>query len=105
MQGVTFAILIKTFAVQEKLLPENPRLKRYLAHATLEKGIFMGVLIIFLGILGTIYALMLVNSGEFSQMEIPYTMRIVIPSVTFLATGFQIIFFSFFYSILKLKTR
>jgi glycosyltransferase involved in cell wall biosynthesis len=105
MQGVTFAILIKTFAVQEKLLPENPRLKRYLAHATLEKGIFLGVFIIFLGILGTIYALMLVNSGEFSQMEIPYTMRIVIPSVTFLATGFQIIFFSFFYSILKLKTR
>jgi glycosyltransferase involved in cell wall biosynthesis len=105
MQGVTFAILIKTFAVQEKLLPENPRLKRYLAHATLEKGIFLGIFIIFLGVLGTIYAVMLVTSGEFSQMEIPNTMRIVIPSVTFLATGFQVIFFSFFYSILKLKTR
>ncbi len=103
IQGVSFAILTKVFAVQEKLLPEHKRLNKLLKYATLEKGIFLGFVIFMIGLGGVIISLLLVERGWFANMSISSSMRIVIISSTLLITGFQIIFSSFFYSILKLK--
>ncbi len=104
MQSVSFAILTKTFAVHQGLLPEHPVLSKMLQFMTLEKGILIGGLMMILGIIGTLYALSLVGSGEFNNFGISSTMRLVIVSVTFLMIGSQLIFSAFFYSILALKT-
>lgn len=104
-QLVSFAILTKTFAVQEKLLPAHPKLNKILKHTTLEKGIIVGGLFVLIGFGGTIYAISLLESGEFNKIGITNSMRIVIFSITFLIFGFQIIYSSFFYSILKLKLK
>lgn len=104
-QLVSFAILIKTFAVQEKLLPAHPKLNKLLQHATLEKGILVGGLLVLVGIGGSIYSLILLESGKFQELGITNTMRIVISAITLLIFGFQVIYSSFFYSILKLKLR
>jgi hypothetical protein len=104
-QSVTFALLTKTFAVQEQLLPEHHRLKKLMKKATLEKGMLLGALMIIAGLGGTVYSLYLLKAGRFQPVNIQYTMRIVITSITLLSMGFQVIFSSFFYSILKLKIR
>ncbi|ROL61850.1 glycosyltransferase family 2 protein [Bacteroidetes/Chlorobi group bacterium ChocPot_Mid] len=103
MQGVSFAVLTKVFAVQEELLPEHPRLNRLLKYATLEKGIFIGMIIFICGMAGVIFSLVLLERGWFKDLSISNTMRIVITSATLLIVSFQIFFSSFFYSILKLK--
>ncbi len=102
-QGVSFAILTKVFAVQEKLLPEHPQLNRLLKFATLEKGLIIGGSIFIIGFFGVIFSLFLLERGYFAYLNISQTMRVVIVSATLIIVSFQIIFFSFFYSILKLK--
>lgn len=104
-QGVSFAILTKVFAVQEKLLPEHKRLNKLLRYATLENGLIFGAFIFLLGFLGVIFSLFLLGRGYFSYLNISQTMRVVIISTTLIIVSFQVIFFSFFYSILKLKFR
>lgn len=103
VQGVSFAILTKVFAVQEELLPEHTKLNNLLKYATLEKGIFLGILIFLVGFGGVVFSLFLLQRGWFKELSISNTMRIVIISATLLIVSFQIIFSSFFYSILKLK--
>jgi len=102
-QGVSFAILTKVFAVQEELLPEHRRLNKLLKYATLEKGIFIGIVIFLIGFGGVLFSLVLLERGWFKELSINSTMRIVIISATLLMVSFQIFFSSFFYSILKLK--
>ncbi len=105
LQSVSFAIFSKFFAMNEKLLPENPRLNKILKYFTLEKGVFIGLIFILAGILGSVYAIFLVGKGIFNLLGITTTMRLVIVSTTALLIGFQIIFASFFISILNLKLK
>ena len=103
-QMVSFAVLIKIFAVQEKLLPVHHRLNKLMKHATLEKGLLVGGILILAGLGGSVYTVYLLETGRFSDMGITNSMRIVISAITLMIFGFQVIYSSFFYSILKLKT-
>ncbi len=105
LQSVSFSVLSKFFAVNEKILPENSRLKRILNKFTLERGVVLGFIFILGGLFGSIYAVVLLQEGIFNVLGITTTMRIVIISITALLIGFQIIFASFFYSILQLKIK
>jgi glycosyltransferase involved in cell wall biosynthesis len=105
VQSLAFAVLSKVFAMDEKLLPQHPRLNKMLKFMTLERGLIIGALLGLLGIIGSLYAVFLLETGEFRGLGITHTMRIVILSVTFLLLGSQIIFTSFFYSILRLKLK
>lgn len=105
LQSVSFAIFSKFFAMNEKLLPENQKLKKLLNYFTLEKGVIVGSIFILAGLAGSIYAVVLVGEGIFNVLGITTTMRIVIISTTALLIGFQIIFSSFFFSILQLKLK
>ncbi len=104
-QTVIFAIFSKTFAVHEKLLPTNPKIDKILNSITLEKGMLIGSIMILLGLAGSIYSIMIWDEGSFFQYGITITMRIVIASVTLLILGFQVIFSSFFFHMLKLNTK
>lgn len=104
-QSVSFAILVKIFAVHEKLLPVHRNLQKILSKATLEKGLMIGGLLIIAGLAVSLYSLFLLQSGGFQGIGIQGTMRIVISAITLLNIGFQIVFSSFFYSILMLKLR
>lgn len=104
-QSVSFAILSKIFAVQEKLLPQHERLDKLLSYFSLEKGLILGGILVLFGLAGTAYALYLLLGGNFPELGISFTMRIIIPSVTLIILGSQVIFTSFFYIILGLKLR
>ena len=104
-QTVTFSMFTKAFAMSEGLLPDDYRLKRLFRYLSLEKGLILGGLLVLLGLGGSGYALKLWQSTAFGSLNPEQTMRIVIPSVTCLALGFQVVFSSFFLSVLGLKRR
>ncbi|GBL16005.1 putative glycosyltransferase [Microcystis aeruginosa NIES-1211] len=102
-QIVSFAIFTKAFAISEGLLPEDRKLRRFLRYINLEVGLIIGVILFLLGIGGSVYALYTWNAQLYGALDPAVTMRIVIPSVTALALGVQVIFSSFFLSVLGLK--
>jgi hypothetical protein len=104
-QIVTFAIFTKAFAISEGLIPEDSRLRQFFRYIKLEVGLIIGFILLLIGIGGTIFALITWKSAKFGSLDPLVTMRIVIPSVTSLALGVQVIFSSFFLSVLGLKRR
>lgn len=104
-QIVSFAIFTKAFAISEGLLPEDRKLRRFLRYINLEVGLIIGVILLVLGMGGSLYALYIWNARLYGALDPAVTMRIVIPSVTALALGVQVIFSSFFLSVLQLKRK
>jgi glycosyltransferase involved in cell wall biosynthesis len=104
-QVVSFAIFTKAFAISEGLMPEDPRLKRFFRYIDLEVGLILGGVLLMVGTIGSIYAFSTWEATSFGSLDPATTMRIVIPSVTCLALGFQVIFSSFFLSVIGLKRR
>ncbi len=104
-QAVIFAIFTKTFAVHEKLIPYNPQIELILGKLSLEKGLFAGFVLILAGIAALIYAVVIWHQGQFFEVGITITMRIVISSSTLLILGFQLVFSSFFFNVLQLNTK
>jgi len=104
-QTVLFAILAKTFAVAERLVPENLFLNRFYKVMTLEKGILLGAVVMLAGLFLLSEAVHQWQEAGFGNLDYSRTMRWVIPGVTLVAIGFQSILFGFFASILGLARK
>jgi glycosyltransferase involved in cell wall biosynthesis len=104
-QLVAFAVFTKVFGITEGLLPEDPRLNRAFAYIRLETGLIVGALLVLCGIAGSLFALSTWARSSFGPMNSESMLRIVMPSVFALTLGPQVIFSSFFLSILGLRRR
>jgi len=104
-QALVFALFTKMFAISEGLLPEDPRLNGLFRIVTLERGIVVGVLLLLAGLAGSIYAVSFWDERSFGPLDPSKTLRIIIPSITSLILGCQIVLSSFFLSVLGLKRR
>lgn len=103
-QAVIFSVLTKIFAISEGLLPEDEKLE-FLRPLSLEKGLIAGVLLILIGIVGSIASVISWKNQGFGSLNPSDTLRIIIPSVTAIALGLQSVFASLFMSVLKLKRK
>jgi glycosyltransferase involved in cell wall biosynthesis len=104
-QSVIFAVFTKVFAISEGLLPEDPRLEKHLSEVSLEKGLICGGLALLLGIAGSIFAVVNWEMRGFGLLDPSETLRVVIPSVTAIALGFQTMLSSLFLGVLRLRRR
>lgn len=104
-QLVAFAVFTKVFAITEGLLPEDPRINRWFQYVKLETGLIIGAIFVLLGVAGSLFALSTWAQTNFGPMNSERLLRIVMPSVFALTLGPQIIFSSFFLSILGLRRR
>ena len=104
-QSIIFALFTKIFAVNERLLPEDPRLGRLFRYVNLEVGLIVGSVLLLVGLSGSVYALSAWSSHSFGPLEPSETLRMVIPAVTCITLGFQIVLSSFFLSVLGLGHR
>jgi glycosyltransferase involved in cell wall biosynthesis len=104
-QIVSFGVFTKAFAISEGLLPEDRRFKTIAKYANLEAGLIFGCVLLLLGVGGSIYSFRIWEATLFGALNPAMSMRVVIPSVTSLALGVQVIFSSFFLSVLKLKRQ
>ena len=104
-QLMAFAVFTKVFAITEGLLPEDPRLNRMFDYIKLETGLLFGALCVALGVVGSILALSTWARSSFGPITSDNLLRLVMLSVFALILGPQIIFSSFFLSILGLRRR
>jgi hypothetical protein len=104
-QSVVFAILTKTFAINARLLPHDPRVQRFAGLVSLERGLLVGALLGIVGV-GLIVTTVLTWAGrDFGTLDYPRTMRIAIPGVLATVVGLQTILFVFFAGVLQLDRR
>ena len=104
-QAVAFSVFTKIYATTEGLLPKDPRLEGLYKLITLETGLTMGVLLSVAGLGGSLYAVHVWQAHHFGALNPASILRIVMPSATAMALGCQIIFFSFFLSVLGLARK
>jgi glycosyltransferase involved in cell wall biosynthesis len=104
-QLVAFAFFVKVFAVAEGLLPDDPKLTRAFKIFTLEKGILLGLTVLLAGIALLTHAVWIWKQAHFNaSLSAEDNLRRLIPAATLIVLGIQVIFSSFFMSVLGLKT-
>jgi hypothetical protein len=104
-QSILFAILTKTFAISEGLLPEDPRINRFFEFVNLERGLIIASITLLVGLALLITSINHWRLTNFGQLDYAQTMRLVVPGATLTALGFQTILSSFFVSILGMRRR
>ncbi len=104
-QLLAFAVFAKVFAITEGLLPEDPRLNRMFEYVKLETGLLAGGICVLLGVAGSAVAFSTSAGTSFGPITSDNILRLVMLSVFALILGPQIIFSSFFLSILGLRRR
>lgn len=102
-QAVIFALFTKVYAIRSGLLPEEQWLKTASRYFTLEAGLVVGFAFLLLGLASSTYALIVWESHSFGPLQPTSMLRMIIPGGTALALGCQIVFSSFFLSILELE--
>ncbi|MDD7885330.1 glycosyltransferase family 2 protein [Flavivirga sp. 57AJ16] len=94
-QFVLFFALTKIYATNHNLIPRGKNYNKLFKYFTLEKGLFVGLLMFVVGIT------FMFLSFNFCQ-ETSNILKITIPSSIIIAMGIQLMLFSFFFSILGL---
>lgn len=104
-QSVLFSALTKAFAINEGLLPLDPRLERAFRLVNLERGLTFAVAALAVGAVLLAQVMLAWWRVDFGPLDYARTMRLAIPGVMLSTLGFQTMLFSFFLSILGLKRK
>lgn len=104
-QAAAFAVFTKVYGMTQGLLPPDPRAQRLFQTVTLEVGLVVGVLLAAGGVLSSLYAVHVWSLHNFGPLNTSSMLRTVVPSVTAMTLGCQVILFSFFLSVLGLAHK
>ncbi len=102
-QFIVFYGLTKVYTVENQLLPKSNRYDNLFRYINLEKGLIVGTLLVITGLILSVIAYTNWQDLNFGDINNNNTMRMVIPAVTAILLGVQIILFSLFFSVLGLK--
>ncbi len=104
-QAVLFALFAKTFAIAEGILPADERLEHFYRVLTLERGIVISLIVLFIGCGLLLSAVNEWRLAGFGDLDYARTMRLVIPGAALFALAFQTVLSGFFVSMLGMKRR
>lgn len=104
-QSVLFAIMTKTFAISEDLMPEDPKMTKFFEIINLERGLILAAIALVVGLGLLLASINQWRLAEFGFLDYAATMRLVIPGATLVALGFQTVLSGFFVSILGMKRK
>lgn len=103
-QAVFFAVLAQEFAITERLVPPSQRLHSLIARLPLEATLVAGLALVALGLAGIIAVVVAWGAVDFGGLQVRAIMRVLVPAVTAVTVGVQLVIASFFKGILNLKT-
>jgi hypothetical protein len=104
-QIIVYALFSRIFAITEGLLPPDRELARASRFVSLEGGLLAGALFTLGGLGLLIYATLIWREHGYGPIDYSSNQRLAIPAVTAIILGIQIIFSSFFLSILGMSRR
>jgi len=102
-QFVAFFFITKVFTTTNGLLPKSESFDNIFKFFNLEKGLCVGIFLVIIGIVLSIFAIQAWAQENFGDLEPNIVFRIIIPAVLSLVLGVQTVLNSFFLSILGLK--
>jgi glycosyltransferase involved in cell wall biosynthesis len=105
LQAMLFAMFTNVFATSENLLPPDPLFSKLADHFTLEHGLGTGILLVLVGFVLSCRAVLHWQTAHFGSLLPSEVLREVIPAVLAVSLGIQIVFASFFMSVLGLGRR
>jgi hypothetical protein len=89
-----FAVFVKTAGVAQGLLPSSRAFGGFLSRFTFERGAVLGALLALAGFVLAVWSLALWMSAGLADIDPRRVMRIVIPSLTLIISGIQLLFSS-----------
>ena len=104
-QLFSFSIFAKLLAVVTGLHPKNPRVEALLGGRFVEAGVATGGVLVAVGLAATGLAIGRWAGNHFGDLDPFRMMRIIIPAVLSLTLGLQVIFSSFYLSLLQIQCR
>ncbi len=102
-QSMFFAILAQEFAISDGLAPPEQRFNSFFARLPLEATLVIGLILVGAGGAGILVAVLIWGSVDFGGLRVSEMMRVLVPAITAVAVGFQLMIASFFKGILSLK--
>jgi len=105
VQALVFALLAKTFAVNERLVPPDRRLDKFFAVINLERGLAISVVLLVVGLGMMLSVLLEWRHTDFQRLDYPMTLRRAIPGALFTSLGFTGIFSGFLVSMMGLRRK
>jgi glycosyltransferase involved in cell wall biosynthesis len=104
-QAMLFAVFAKVFAISEKLIPEDDRIRSLFRVFTLERGLLAGLVAFLGGAALLLTAVLIWRSRGYGAMTEADTMRWVLPGMTLTVLGVQTILSSFFLSLMGMRRQ
>lgn len=105
LQAVCFAIFSKLISEPYRHTINKDFSLRIIQHFTLERGLLVGFIFLIVGGIGACYSFWYWAHQSFGPLLPTQMMRMLIPAITSLVIGLQLMFASFFMSVLKLNLR
>jgi glycosyltransferase involved in cell wall biosynthesis len=102
-QAVLFWLFTQVYAGAEGFLPKEPSVTRLLEKLSLERGLVSGAILFLAGLAGLIFSLAYWRGQGYHQLNYEHSLRLMIPSVTALIVSCQVVFGTFFLSILGIR--
>jgi len=102
-QAILFWLFTQVYAGSEGFLPEQPKVQTLLGKLSLERGLVLGAILGLAGLIGMVFSLTYWQSQSFGHLNYEHALRLMVPSVTALVLSCQLIFGTFFLSILGIK--
>ncbi len=100
-----FALLAKTFAASEGILPKDSRVDQFARRCSLERTLWFSGSLVLGGIGVVVWKSLDWASEGFGALDYSQTMRWIVPAVGAIALGFQFAFSGFLLSVLRLARR
>jgi hypothetical protein len=104
-QALLFAVMSRTYAVQEGLVPQSARMRLVERVFSLESGILVGLGLVAAGLALLGFAVSIWSQARFGALNTDQIIRIVISSSLAISIGFEVMLSSFLLSTLKLHVR
>lgn len=104
-QSIVFFTFSKMFAYGSGLYPEDKEVMKFINSFNLEKGLIAAGALLLSGFILAINTLLIWNQANFGDLEPELMLRRVIPATLLLVLGIQMLFYSFFFSILQIKRK
>jgi hypothetical protein len=104
-QSIVFFTFSKMFAYGSGLYPEDKDVMKIINSFNLEKGLITAGVLLISGLTLAINTILIWNQAGFGDLEPEFMLRRVIPATLLLVLGIQMLFYSFFFSILQIKRK
>lgn len=99
VQILSMGLFAKGYAVSHGLIPWTPAR----IGVPMEWGVLFGLMLMFLGVAGTLYAVFGWSSTHFTNLNPIHSLRIVIPSSLLITFGLQCVFMAFISEVLRMR--